>query len=53
MKKKIMKIIMLPFTLAAFTTKFSQTIKKKLLYCITYPIVFEQISNLRNGRITL
>ena len=34
---------MLPFTLAAFTTKFSQTIKKKhkLYYCITYPIVFE------------
>ena len=40
---KIIKIIMLPFTPATFTTKFSQTIKKKpkLYYCITYPIVFE------------
>ena len=44
MKKEIIKIIMLPFTPATFTTKFSQTIKKKkknLYYCITYPIVFE------------
>lgn len=29
MKKEIIKIIMLPFTPATFTTKFSQTIKKK------------------------